>query len=715
MNGIRIYPVMLAGAMALVSPVEMFSGGKPHEEVDSVAGVITREPVDTAMTGVTLGEITVKASRVIRKSDMDVLIPSKSAVEASPNGMSLLNNLMIPSLSVNEFMGTVRTFGQDVQIRINGRKASADQLRTLDPTSVKRVEWMDDPGLKYGDAVAVINVVVSNPLAGGSVMAQGMQSFNQPWGNGYLDLKLNNGRSQWGLGVQGRYTNRVESHREYTETFTRADGVSVTRTESPMDGYVSMTNLLPRLSYSYINSDKTVVWVGLTMDKNWPTVRSNTGLMLIDGSDEKIVLHERQSDDEGFRPGLNAYWEQKLPHNQTLALDVSGSVFNGRSSHEYRESLLDDMAVPVTDVNTYIRDRQYSVNVEGSYVKRWHAGRFTGGVHYGRTHNRAVRESGSVSRHSQERTYVYGEYFHMLGKVNVTGGLGAQGVALSSDGGGMQWSLRPRLSVGYRLNDISRFSFNLSSRTSAPSLSQTDGQIQQIDGFQYQIGNPDLKSYNSYQLKLQYKFNLPRVSGRLEGEWNRAPHAIAPYLQWDGDRLITSYENSGGHTMKQVSLSAQVEILPDVLTLKGSIRYYNARTRGTGYVHRFHNWCGDVSLNGFYRNFILTVSYEDNPSTLWGEVISHNEKTSTASIGYRWRGLTAMVGMFMPFTRYSMGSESLNRYNSNRNVLRSRGFDRMPVLQISYNFNWGKQKKDVNKLTGGDADGETLRSKAAGR
>lgn len=297
MNGIRIYPVMLAGAMALVSPVKMFSGGKPHEEVDSVAGVITREPVDTAMTGVTLGEITVKASRVIRKSDMDVLIPSKSAVEASPNGMSLLNNLMIPSLSVNEFMGTVRTFGQDVQIRINGRKASADQLRTLDPTSVKRVEWMDDPGLKYGEAVAVINVVVSNPLAGGSVMAQGMQSFNQPWGNGYLDLKLNNGRSQWGLGVQGRYTNRVESHREYTETFTRADGVSVTRTESPMDGCVSMTNLLPRLSYSYINSDKTVVWVGLSMDKNWPTVRSNTGLMLIDGSDEKIVLHERQSKD----------------------------------------------------------------------------------------------------------------------------------------------------------------------------------------------------------------------------------------------------------------------------------------------------------------------------------------------------------------------------------------------------------------------------------
>lgn len=715
MNGIGVYSMILAGVMALVFPVEMYSGGMPHEEADSIAGRIAVEPVDTVMTGVTLDEVTVKASRVIRKSDMDVLIPSKSAVEASPNGMSLLNNMMIPSLSVNELMGTVRTFGQDVQIRINGRKASTDQLRTIDPTSVKRVEWMDDPGLKYGEAVAVINIVVINPLLGGSVMAQGMQSFTQPWGNGYFDLKLNNGRSQWGLGVQGRYTNHVDAYREYSETFTRADGVSVTRTESPMDGYVSMTNLLPRLSYSYINPDRTVVWVGLTMDKNWPTVRSNTGLMVIDGSDERIVLHERQSDDEGFRPGINAYWEQKLPHGQTVAVDLTGSVFNGRSSHEYRENLPDDMAVPVTDVSTYIRDRQYSVNVEGSYVKRWRAARFTGGLHYGRTHNRAVRESGAVSRHSQERTYVYGEYFQTIGKVNLTGGLGAQSVALSSDGGSSRWSLRPRLSIGYRLSDISRFSFNLSGRTSTPSLSQTDSQIQQIDGFQYQIGNPDLKSYTSYQLKLQYKFNLPRANGRLEGVWTRAPHAIAPYLQWDGDRLITSYENSGGHTARQVSLSAQVELLPDVLTLKGSLRYYNAHTRGTGYAHRFHDWCGDVSLNGFYRGFIFMVSYEENPSTLWGEVISHNEKISMASVGYVWKGLTATAGMFMPFTRYSMGSESLNRYNSNSNVLRSRGFDRMPVIQISYNFNWGKQKKGVNKLTGGDAEGETLRSKAAGR
>ena len=48
-----------------------------------------------------LGEIVVRAPKVIRKADMDVYHPSKSAVANSRNGMQLLSNLMIPSLTVS--------------------------------------------------------------------------------------------------------------------------------------------------------------------------------------------------------------------------------------------------------------------------------------------------------------------------------------------------------------------------------------------------------------------------------------------------------------------------------------------------------------------------------------------------------------------------------------------------------------------------------------
>lgn len=68
-----------------------------------------------------LSEVVVKAPKVIHKADMDIYIPSKATLEISKNGMQLLANLMIPSLSVSDALGTIKAAGQPVQVRINER------------------------------------------------------------------------------------------------------------------------------------------------------------------------------------------------------------------------------------------------------------------------------------------------------------------------------------------------------------------------------------------------------------------------------------------------------------------------------------------------------------------------------------------------------------------------------------------------------------------
>lgn len=128
-----------------------------------------------------LQEIVIQAPNVIRKTDMDVYHPSKSAVENSKNGMQLLDNLMIPSLSVNDALGSIQAAGQSVQVRINGRESSIDQVHSLLPETVKRVEWIDNPGLRYGGANYVLNFIVSNPTAGGSLMTMARPALNQAW------------------------------------------------------------------------------------------------------------------------------------------------------------------------------------------------------------------------------------------------------------------------------------------------------------------------------------------------------------------------------------------------------------------------------------------------------------------------------------------------------------------------------------------------------
>lgn len=167
-----------------------------------------------------LDEIVIQAPKVIRKADMDVYHPSKSAVDHSKNGLQLLNNLMIPSLTVNEALDAVSSGGQSVQLRINGRVATTDQVRALLPETIKRVEWIDNPGLRYNGASGVLNFIVTNPTLGGSLQSMARPAVNQGWGFFMSDLKLNSGRSQWEIGANYKLTDKIKTHRDYTETFT---------------------------------------------------------------------------------------------------------------------------------------------------------------------------------------------------------------------------------------------------------------------------------------------------------------------------------------------------------------------------------------------------------------------------------------------------------------------------------------------------------------
>ena len=88
----------------------------------------TQEINDT-IEGDEFDEVVIKAPKIIRKADMDVLYPSRRALENSQNGMQLLNSLMIPSLNVNEILGSISKGGQPVQVRINGRVSTAEQVK----------------------------------------------------------------------------------------------------------------------------------------------------------------------------------------------------------------------------------------------------------------------------------------------------------------------------------------------------------------------------------------------------------------------------------------------------------------------------------------------------------------------------------------------------------------------------------------------------------
>lgn len=214
-----------------------------------------------------LDEVIIQAPKVIRKADMDIYHPSKSAVEHSRNGLQLINNLMIPSLNVNDVLGTIQSAGQAVQIRINGRESSVEQLRTLLPETIKRIEWIDNPGLRYGGANAVLNVIVANPSVGGSLMISARPAFNEEFGFYSGNAKFNFGNSQIEVGARYKMADNIKSHRDYIEEFTFPDGKTLTRKEKSLGGKLDNSNANYWTSYNYIKTDTTVFIAELMMHK----------------------------------------------------------------------------------------------------------------------------------------------------------------------------------------------------------------------------------------------------------------------------------------------------------------------------------------------------------------------------------------------------------------------------------------------------------------
>lgn len=674
------------------------------------AQAMAQDPEEAKM----LEEVVVQAPKVIRKADMDVYHPSRSAVENSRNGLQLLGNLMIPALSVNDALGSIQAGSEAVQLRINGRESTIDQVRALMPETIRRVEWIDNPGLRYGGASHVLNFIVVNPSLGGSLMAQVQPALNSAWGFYMADLKLNSGRSQWQVGGNFKLTNKIRTHRDYTETFTYPDGSSLTRQETSNGGTMDNSMAYAYATYSYIKPDTTVLIASLSFHDNINERVRYDGLLTLSDGSRPIDLTESQGS-SGTTPNLSVYWQQNFKASQMLIVDFNSSLYFGRSYSDYKERYADARAL-LTDVTAGIKDRNQVYAIEADYVKSWRKSRLIAGATYIANRNRSAYESlgGEAFHQRQDKAYFFAEYFQRFGRWSATAGLGVQytGFRFRESGlGTRSWNLRPQATLTYSPAPNHKLQLNFTSWQSAPSLAETNAVSQQIDGFQWLVGNQNLKTSSSYMLTFRYGFSLPRINGSFGVRAYTSPDAITLLLAWEGQKLVTTYENSRGLQNLSFFLSPQIEIVPDWLMASGTLQYRIERMRGTGYDLHNDAWSGNAILQLAHWGFVLGAHYIRAQRDLWGEKISWGESLNVVTLGYNWKQWQFEAGLIMPFGKYDIGSESLSKWN--RNEQHRRLDMRMPYIEISYNLQWGRQKREAHKLVEVDANIDS--SKTGGR
>ena len=115
-----------------------------------------------AQKEVELQEVTVQGSKVVQRVDGQTIHPTRQQLESSTNGYSLLSKLTLPHLRVDPVMHSVTALSNlgSVQVRINDIAASKEDLLALDIKAVQHIDYIDNPGVRYGEGVAyVINII----------------------------------------------------------------------------------------------------------------------------------------------------------------------------------------------------------------------------------------------------------------------------------------------------------------------------------------------------------------------------------------------------------------------------------------------------------------------------------------------------------------------------------------------------------------------------
>lgn len=654
-----------------------------------------------------LEELVIVASPVVHKADRDVYSPSAQARKVSPNGLSLLQNMNIPALSVNTLLNTVSNPGGSVQLRINGREVAVQDVLNLSAENIVKVEYLENPGLRYKDVNAVLNIIVKNPSTGGSVSLSTMLWCKElPSGNYIGNMKINKGKSQWSIYDETQIRDHVPMHRDYDETFHFSNGQTLKRVESPIGGEYNNNQTWSGISYSYINPSKTTIWTGVRMSYQNPnTLRYEGMLETVSGTEHERHYLSSTTLNMFVRPTFEFYLDHKIGHKQTLAFNATASYRHGKPGSRYIESEIKETDL-ISDITTSIIDNNFGFSLEGNYIKEWRSATVTGGVTWNGSRNRSkyVSSDNSIFHQRQDALYFFGEYSYRIKNVSITGGIGAQYTDIymrESERGTTSWEIQPKISLMWR-KDWSTLRAGFTRTSTNPSLGQTNPVVQQLDPIQYQYGNPDLKPYSWFRYNLAWSINIPRVNFNLKATMRTVDNPIYKYSYWEDNRLMQTYSNDGSYFDFGFNFATSIEAIPEWLFLEGDVGFSRQYTKGKNFRHRITAWGGSaqVMLRHWGFNFLFSLNQATN--SLWAQKISRPESFNTIMLQYTWKDYTAGVFMLMPFGRYNQEETSLDANYSYSSIMRSPFVERMVGIQLHATLKWGKQKREANRLLEGN-------------
>lgn len=639
--------------------------------------------------GIALDEVSVSANAVVDSKGRTIVYPTVTDVKASATSISLFQKLPLPGLQANPINRTLSVDGGTPFILINGVPSTIDDVNSLLPKDIEKIEFSRFTPARYADRgnTGFINIILKKRSDGGRIYSWGRSAVTTAFVDADIRASYHQGASQFTLSYSPSWRNYQDVFDNTTESYIGRD-FRVNLEEHDRNPFNYHYHPV-RLKYDYSPSVKTLLSATFSAT---PKVSSSRAIARTLDSEYGEYSNRNRTESKDFTPSLDLF----LRHDFNDRNSIEAQIVATLSSGDYRRT--NDYIYPDDTEKTYTMDvdsRRRSLISEITYIHS-----FNDNTQLSTGYQNTVSHSINTYLASDYRplltennNYVYARLGRTLGSVYLSLSSGAKLFWIKNDmirrhfirnisTAQTSW----RISSKWNLTGAFQYSPGI------PSLTSLTDYPQQISPYLVSNGNPKLKVSESILLQMMPSFQYKNFNASLLMNYRTVGNFVMDDVTYLGDRLFLSQSvNARKSWMTWANLNMRLSGISGFgANVNFEVVYYE--TMGENWFDKLTSINANFTL--WWNKGPYTISYwrKFPGKSLQGHSVRKDENGDALQFEYQpdkhwtfgasWMYMFDRKGTRYPAWNYSAVNPSVRERHISNN-------GNMVVLSVSYSADFG--------------------------
>lgn len=662
-----------------------------------------------------LDEVIVVGNRNVFTTQKQSIYPSSQQLATSSGGLDLIKKLPIPFIDINLTTRTISSLDPlgGVAVFLNGIPTDADELATISPDRILRIDVIKNPGIVYGDNLSTaIDVILKKNFDGVALNVNTTNSAKLISGINSITASYIRDRSEFVISQSERYNSNSHlsstSIKRYLMPDNQYHSIISESTSMKENSFTHNTTL----TYNFIDGNKTLFQAkGYINLYNKP--RNNWSYTTKESDIEDFVITEK-SRDKSNSLALNIYFKQRVSDNQSLMFNVVGTNITTDYFHKnnYQNNIFES--------ELSIHGVKKSVIGEARHVLDFSWGTISSGIRtfISNTKNHYRTDSEQHIGMSNVNSSLYAQFSGSIGRFSGDLSLSLNRQYYKQENTSYdKYIFAPDINIYYRLSHLFSVGYSFSLSPRLPTLSTLNDIIFQNDQWERSVGNPNLKPFNHIENSISAAYYKSNLYAAISCTYALNKDAIMPTItrtEMEDGSVVFDNGVANQNNMKQWAVSAYLRYgLPNnklIFSINGLYNWFDAIAKD--YSNRKGFVYINASIESYLGKFYLSANICSRYNSLFAETIWFNEYTSALSANYNWRSFQIGVKWEQPFQNNGTNSrvETRNAVIHKLSILRNRGVANNVVISFVWNWNKGlKSKSKGVELNNQDLDSGILK------